>query len=225
METKRAAGFTIMELMIATVVFSVVLLLVTAGILQISRVYYKGLTESSTQNTARNIIDTIAQGIQFSGSEVGLTDGTTPGQDYSFCIGNKQYTYRLGSQVMNNPSSSDQSWHALVETRISGNGSCSGLAAQSLNQQTVNGRDLVGQRMRLAKFSIERLAADSDDRRYRVTVRVVYGDADLLRSPKNPSFPVEQAAMEPDATCQSVRAGTQFCAVSELSTVVVKRVQ
>lgn len=219
METKRSAGFTIMELMIATVVFSVVLLLVTAGILQISRVYYKGITESTTQNTARNIIDTISQGIQFSGSEVELTTGTDPGKDYSFCIGNKQYTYRLGSQVMNNPSSSDQSWHALVERRI--NGSCSGATTQSLNQQTVTGRDLVGQRMRLAKLSVENLEAN----RYRVTVRVVYGDADLLRSPSNPSDPVETAAMRPDAVCQSVSAGTQFCASSELSTVVVKRVQ
>lgn len=223
MATKRSAGFTIMELMIATVVFSVVLLLVTAGILQISRVYYKGMTEAATQNTARNIIDVISQGIQFSGSEVELTAGTEPGQDDSFCIGNKQYTYRLGSQVMNNPSSSDQSWHALVERRRSG--SCSGTATQSLNQQTVNGRDLVGQRMRLAKFSVERLDGSSSDNRYRVTVRVVYGDADLLRSPSHPNSPVTTAAMQPDVVCRSVRAGTQFCAVSELSTVVVKRVQ
>jgi len=56
-----------------------------------------------------------------------------------------------------------------------------------------------------------------------VSVRVVYGDADLLRSPSAPDSP--HAAMQPDATCQSVRAGTQFCASSELSTVVVKRVQ
>jgi prepilin-type N-terminal cleavage/methylation domain len=116
MVTKREQGFTILELMIATMVFSVVLLLVTAGILQVSRVYYKGLTESTTQSTARNIIDTLAQAIQFSGAEVTETHNVNPGKDDSFCIGNKQYSYRLGSQVMNNPSSSDQAWHALVET-------------------------------------------------------------------------------------------------------------
>jgi prepilin-type N-terminal cleavage/methylation domain-containing protein len=219
MGTKCERGFTILELMIATMVFSVVLLLVTAGILQISRVYYKGITESTTQSTARNIIDTLAQAIQFSGADITETPGTDPGVDYSFCIGNKQYSYRLGPQVMNNPEGNDQSWHALVERTVSG--SCGGLEAQSLNQQNVVGRDLVGQRMRLAKLAVEDLGSD----RYRITVRVVYGDADLLQSPSNPNSPVTTAAMQPDATCQSVRAGTQFCASSELSTVVVKRVQ
>ncbi|MBX6333759.1 prepilin-type N-terminal cleavage/methylation domain-containing protein [Candidatus Saccharibacteria bacterium] len=219
MVTKREQGFTILELMIATMVFSVVLLLVTAGILQVSRVYYKGLTESTTQSTARNIIDTLAQAIQFSGAEVTETHNVNPGKDDSFCIGNKQYSYRLGSQVMNNPSSSDQAWHALVERTVSG--SCSGIAAQSLNQQNVVGRDLIGQRMRLAKLVVK----DLGDGRYEITVRVVYGDADLLHSPSNPNSPIETAAMKPDATCRPVRAGTQFCATAELSTVVVKRVQ
>lgn len=219
METRRQQGFTILELMIATMVFSVVILLVTAGILQISRVYYKGLTESTTQSTARNIIDTLAQAIQFSGAEITETSGSDPGVDYSFCIGNKQYSYRLGSQVMDNPEASDQAWHALVERTVSG--SCSGIEPQALNTENVDGRDLVGQRMRLAKLAVEDLGAD----RYRITVRIVYGDADLLRSPSNPNSSIEVAAMQPDATCQSVRAGTQFCASSELSTVVVKRVQ
>lgn len=217
MKTNRKSGFTIIELMVATVVFSIVLLLVTTGILQISRVYYKGLTESTTQNTARNVIDTITQAIQFSGTEVTVTPGSDPGTDYAFCVGNKQYSYRLGTQVMDNPSGSDQAWHALVERTM--NGACNGAEPQSLGNQNVVGRDLVGKRMRLAKLAVE----DLGQSRYRVTVRVVYGDADLLRSPSSPSGTT--GAMQPDATCQSVRAGTQFCASSEFSTVVVKRVQ
>lgn len=217
MTTKRAAGFTIIELMVATMVFSVVLLVVTAGILQISRVYYKGLTESATQNAARSIIDTISQSIQFSGGDVTETPGSAAGVNYAFCVGNKQYSYRLGAQVKNNPSASDQTWHALVETTVGG--SCSGVQPQQLTDQAVNGRDLVNQEMRLSNLAVESL----DENRYRVTVRVVYGDADLLFSPSAPSSPT--GATRPDATCQPVRAGTQFCAASELSTVVIKRVQ
>lgn len=217
MMTKRTAGFTIIELMVATLVFSVVLLVVTAGILQISRVYYKGLTESATQSTARSIIDTISQAIQFSGGDVTETPGNGVGVNYAFCVGNKQYSYRLGSQVKNNPTESDQAWHALVESVVGG--SCSGVSPQPLTNQTVSGRDLVNQEMRLSNLQVEDLGED----RYRVSVRVVYGDADLLLSPSAPSSPT--GATLPDAICQPVRAGTQFCAVSELSTVVVKRVQ
>src|SRR5688572_1794031 len=95
-------GFTILELLVATIVFSVVLLLVTAGIMQITRVYYKGVTETNTQNTARTIVDTISQAIQFSGGDVTVTNpAAVPGTDYAFCVGNEQFSYRLGWQVEN----------------------------------------------------------------------------------------------------------------------------
>ena len=213
------AGFTILELLIATMVFAVVLLLITVGILQIARVYYKGITEANTQSTARTIMDEIAQAIQFSGGTVGAT-ATSPvsGTDYAFCINNTQVSYKLGSQVKNNPSASDQSWHAIVSRIVSG---CTGLGAQTLgNQSLLSGsRELMGENMRLANLDVDSLG----NNRYRIVVRVVYGDSDLLYSP---SAPTDSAgATRADAACRAIRAGTQFCAVSELSTTVVKRVE
>lgn len=216
---RPASGFTILELMIATMVFAVVLLLVTVGILQVTRVYYKGVTEANTQNTARTIMDEIAQAIQFSGGSVGTTV-TSPvaGTDYAFCINNTQISFKLGSQVRNNPSASDQSWHAIVSRVVSG---CSGLGAQTLGNQTLlsGSRELMGQNMRLANLDVDSLG----DNRYRIVVRVVYGDSDVLFSPSAPSDTA--GATRPDAACRPVKAGTQFCAASELSTIVVKRVE
>lgn len=213
------SGFTIVELMIATMVFAVVLLLVTAGILQVARVFYKGLTEANTQSAARSIIDDISHAIQFSGGDVDQT-ATSPvaGNDYAFCINNNQISYKPGYQVKNNPSAPDQTWHAIVSRTVSG---CSGLGAQTLGNQTLlsGSRDLLGQNMRLSNLEVTSLG----DNKYRVTVRVAYGDSDLLYSPSAPSDPA--GATRPDATCRPVRAGTQFCAISELSTLVVKRVQ
>jgi prepilin-type N-terminal cleavage/methylation domain-containing protein len=205
-----AKGFTIMELLIATVVFSVVLLVVTAGILQIARVYYKGVTESSTQNTARNIIDTVAQAVQFSGGNVTPTVGSpTPGTNYAFCVGNQQFSYRLGWQVENvhNPSL-NQTWHALAQNSAAG--CSSSTAAQNLTNQAINGRDLVGPHMRLANLSVTPAGGNS----WRIQVRVVYGDNDLLNNPTGTN-----------ASCRGQRAGSQFCSVADLSTVVVKRVE
>src|SRR6266545_6126580 len=144
------SGFTIMELLIATVVFSVVLLVVTAGILQIARVYYKGVTEANTQNTVRTIIDTISQAIQFSGGDVTSTPAiTTPGSSYAFCVGNQQFSYTSGWQVEDSPNVSlNQTNHALVQRSIAG--CSSSTAAQNVRNPSVTGRDLVGPHMRLA---------------------------------------------------------------------------
>lgn len=207
---ERSQGFSIMELLIATMVFAVVLLMVTAGILQIARVYYKGVTEANTQNTARSIIDTVSQAIQFSGGAVTPTPTTpAPGTDYAFCVGNQQFSFRLGWQVENRlDPTANQTWHALVQNSAAG--CSSSTAAQSMTAPTIVGRDLVGPHMRLSRLSVSNLGGNL----YAVRVTVVYGDNDLLNTPTAAG-----------ASCKGVQAGTQFCSISDLSTIVVKRVE
>jgi prepilin-type N-terminal cleavage/methylation domain-containing protein len=207
--TSSSHGFTIIELMVATAVFAIVLVVVTTGIIQITRVYYKGITESTTQETARGIMDVISQAIQFSGSDVVPTGTATVGVPAQFCVGNQQFSYILGYQLKDNPVVAQfESHHALVVDTLAGCSSSS--TPQDVRDQTVNGRELLGPRMRLSDLSVTSLGTDL----YRVHVRVVYGDSDLLNNPTTAT-----------AACQGVRAGTQFCAVSDLSTVVKKRVQ
>lgn len=204
-----------MELLIATAVFSVVLLLVTAGIMQITRVYYKGVTEANTQNTARNIIDTISQAIQFTGGNVTPTPASvTPGADAVFCVGDEQFTYRLGWQVEDrDDGASSQTWHALVQGSATGGCGSPG-TKPPLNQKDIGDRrDLVGEHMRLSALVVE--PVDTSNTMYRVRVKVVYGDNDLLSDP----------ATGPDTGCLGQQSGSAFCSVAELSTIVVKRVQ
>jgi prepilin-type N-terminal cleavage/methylation domain-containing protein len=220
----RDSGFTIVELLIATLIFSMVLVLITVGILQVARVYYKGVTETNTQNTARNIIDTIAQSIQFSGGTVTDAPGAVlPGSSFGFCVGNQLYSYTLGYQVADSPSPSKfQTYHALVQSTVSGSACSSSTGAQNVRAATVTGKEMVGAHMRIANLVVKRIPGTSS---FEVKVRVVYGDDDLLFSPSNPTAPGNTAATMPDAKCKGVRAGTQFCAVSDLSTVVQKRVE
>jgi prepilin-type N-terminal cleavage/methylation domain-containing protein len=203
-------GFTIVELMIATMVFSLILLLATMAILQITRVYFKGVTESNTQNTARSVIDTISQAIQFSGGPVATTSGSaTPSSPKAFCVGNTRFSYDTGWQLEDGSpdNTKHQAFHALVMDTFA---NCNQSTPQALGQQAVSGRELLSPHMRLSNVQVNNVGTNL----YRVTVRVVYGDDDLLGNPT--------AA---DAKCMGVTAGTQFCSVSELSTVVVKRVQ
>ena len=58
-------GFTIVELMIATVIFSMVLLVCSYAIIHAGRMYYKGMIMSKTQDTARKIIDSASDAIKY----------------------------------------------------------------------------------------------------------------------------------------------------------------
>lgn len=204
---RRDRGFTIIELLVATMVFAVVLLVVSSGILQITRVYYKGVTESNTQNTARSIMDVISQSIQFGGGDViGTASAPAPSTDYAFCVGNQQFSYRLGWQSEDKAEDipNNQLRHVLVQR------SASDCNPQDLSSQSIVGRDLVGTHMRLANLVVQNVGPNL----YRVQVRVVYGDNDLLFNPT-----------ATNASCKGQQAGTQFCATAELSTIVVKRVE
>jgi len=44
------SGFTLVELMIATMVFSVILLVITYGVVRFTNSYYKGLNSSTTNS-------------------------------------------------------------------------------------------------------------------------------------------------------------------------------
>lgn len=201
---KESEGFTIIELLVATSVFSVVLLALMFGVVQISHIYYKGITESNTQNTARNILNDISQSIQFDGGS--YTPPNVGGGNNRICIGSRQYSYLLGYELKSSYSSTlHQSPQVLVEQN--GIAACPA-SAPNLTNGSAPGKELMGQNMRLANLVITPLANNY----YKVEVRVAYGDDDLLSNPTGTN-----------ASCRG-RAGDQFCAVSDLSTIVQKRV-
>jgi Tfp pilus assembly protein PilW len=138
-----------------------ILLIVTVGIIQITRVYYKGLTEAQTQNTARAAMDDITQGIQFSGGTVSATQASTK----SFCIGDQQYSYALGKQL------GSQTTKALWKTNTPG---CSGNPAVA-----ASGKEFLSDKMRLSNLTVTSLGANL----WKVSLTVAYGDDDLLDNP------------------------------------------
>ncbi|HLC91522.1 MAG TPA: type II secretion system protein [Candidatus Saccharimonadales bacterium] len=195
-------GFTIIEMMISTVVFSLILLLVTYGILQIGRTYTKGVTETKTQQTARAVMDAITQDIQFYKSGVVTTNSA--GGKYVVCVGNNRYTAFLGQQLID--SAPD---HALlVDYALSGG--CTGAPQNQAApfEPSTNPVELLAPLMRVANLSVTPRSAGL----YEVHVRVVYGENNVLINPTGI-----------DASCQGGPIN-QFCAVSDLRTIVQKRV-
>lgn len=213
----RQYGFTVVEMLVALAVFSVVLVVVTAAIIQISRVYYKGVTESRVQTAARSIMDTVSQSIQFGGGAITDTVASpTPGASYAFCVNNLEYSYRPGYKLVDGTPGTNQTRHGMVVRTVAG--CIGGTSGQNLSGASVTGRELLSPNMRLSKMVVKNVGPNL----YQVQVRVVYGDDDLLFSPASPASPTGMLAQ--DATCRG-KAGRQFCAFSELNTAVISRVK
>lgn len=124
---KSSSGFTIVELMIALTILSVILVIGTVVLIQIGALYSKGINAADLQNANRNIVADVSGQLQFSGkvpsgctfndlSHVppldassttcyfstanihNIADGTTE-RVYAYCIANTRYTYVLGREL------------------------------------------------------------------------------------------------------------------------------
>lgn len=195
-------GFTIIELLIATLVFSVVTLVITTSVLQFTKQYYRGVVSSTTQSTARGIIDDISRSVQFNSD--GIFKLYRGSQVRGICVGgSKRYNFEPYQQVGGNR-------HGLVSDTYNGCGTATSplnLSGNS-NLSTPNARELLGEKMQVAKLSVE-----PSGEMYTINVKIVYGDNDLLKNPGTPNVECKTGA------------GSQFCAVSELTTTVKRRVQ
>lgn len=207
---QRTSGFTILELMVASAVFSIILLVIAAGAVSFTNSYFKGITSNKTQAAARSIMAALAQSIQF-GTTVHQSTGLGGAQ--GLCIDNTLYTYVVGQEVADSSpqATQHQGYHGLVETTGS---DCSGVTPVLPNTTTLptGSRELLGQHMRLAALTITPSGA-----LYAIRVRVVYGD-DALLTPtigSNPAWPSE--------FCAGNQSGSQFCAISDLTTTVEQR--
>ncbi len=152
-------GFTIIELMISTAVFSLVLAIISASFTKVGQLFYKGVITSKTQETARGLLDDLARNIQFNS---GIPTGVNP-----LCIGGNHYSFNLGAKVGVGP-------YSLVKTITSDDAACT----------AASGSEVLPSNMRLLDFRVVPLASAD---LYDVFVSVAYGDDDVLTPPINAS--------------------------------------
>ncbi|SRR5258708_4743726 len=215
-DKSKQAGLTVLELMIASSVFAVILLVIAVGVLSFSNDYYKGITSSKTQGTARLAMAQLTQAIQFS-KQLYFVSGTPA------CISteNQAFVFGLDKQVSTSPAAGNhQGNHALIavpgtscsggipgpaSTAIGGLGGVGSPATLPTGYQ-----ELLGQHMRLAILQVTNVPGAG--KVYAVHIKIVYGDDDLLTS-----------AVSSTMTCVGGMAGFQFCGVSDLSTTIGQR--
>ena len=211
-------GFTIIELAIATTVFSVLLLLSLGAIAQIGKMYYKGVTTAQTQDVSRAVSNEIIQSIQLNAGTVSntVTPPPGPGGTDSFCVGDTLYSYVIDRPMILNSSTTQ---HVLWAETLA---NCASVPhgpltlTQAVPSVGTGGRELLSSNMRLSKLVVTQVGPASAQL-YQVEIGIVYGDDDVL----NPND------IPPDhkhTKCTGNFASAQFCAVVNLDTTVKKRI-
>lgn len=220
-------GFTIVELMIATSVLSLMLIMITVLMLSIGRLYYKGINQARVQDSVRSITDEISKHLELGDNFYHVTSGA----EQAYCLGSTRYTYILYRQ-MGTDVSQMQSPHVLWRDNNPTPGSCPSILPNlSAATPTPGGTELMAPHARLINLSI------SGTSPYTVSVGEAYGDNDLLCDTGAPGdcnatgvgaymssiISGGAAPTSPLAIHCKGKTGDQFCATAKLTTTVVRR--
>lgn len=210
-KSNDSAGFTIIELLIATLIFSIVLVVILAAFVQISRLFYKGVNMSNLQNDARTVTQDIADDIQFAQNPPTFVKANSSGIGY-FCIGLHRYKYHLRYQV---GSSTNDNFGILRET-------VSSAAGCTLSAPGTDPEELLGNDMQLNY--INNLADSCTNGRCLVHVHVIFygGTSQGLFSTSDSSYSGDPWNA-PDAECTGSLTDSQYCATADYERTVLQR--
>jgi|SRR5665213_2280118 len=208
---KISRGFTIIELLIATSVFGLLLTIALAGFTGVGNIFYKGVAITQTQSSTSQLLRDVSSNIQ-TASAVSTPVNTNPGTGkgyWYFCAGGVRYSYILqqeidGSQDENLALSSPNM--ALVKDVLPSSSGCGAPCVSGCTTPFNNPQEMLTGRMRLMDFRIE----GGGNQLYNVYVTVAYGDDDNFNNVGDPNT----------IECKGGLSQQKFCAVNRLSTSV-----
>ncbi len=239
------SGFTVLELMISTVVFSVLLIGAATMLVQIGRLFYKGVVSSRTQEVTRNITDDISRTLQFGGEtpRVPANDLSTPAVDESalkvstpkgdvtinaFCIGSTRYSYIIDGQVNSSGSyglydpTNHQNYvpHGLWRDEYApGSVDCSPLNILDASAVQVSIETSKGREMLGEGMRLYSFGVPTQNGSLStLEVGVAYGQDDEILDFTDFDNGI------PNVRCTGVGLGSQWCATSKLKTTVFRRI-
>ena len=215
-------GFTIIELLIATAVFTVILIITAAALIGISQTYVKGSVEGNTQQTARKILSSISQDIQFNNnSSIILNPSSSSNTDeFYFCIGSDVYVYNLNKRLTSNPQSAQDSTWVLIRYT---NPICP-KSPPSMPPSSNDSRyeELMASGQRLGQLSISENSINNNPA-YTISIEIGYGANNVLNGTDTPPVNQINENTKYNYRCQT-GLDSSFCAVSSLTTTVAPRI-
>lgn len=236
-------GFTIIELMIATSVFSLILLVVAAGSLQIGRLFYKGFSGARAQTAAREIIEEVARAIQFGGSDpTAVTTVSVPpsGMPVSyFCIDNIRYSFAV--DVRNaafggyTGGADARAPHVMFRDKLPSPADCTGPANLACSDPNggppgctpsvgTDGQELMPYNMKLTEFSLAQAPGSTGSRFWCLRLGIAFGENDIhVRGDTQDCL--GNTVPNRVIRCVESNRGGHFCGVSKLHTTIQRRLR
>jgi prepilin-type N-terminal cleavage/methylation domain-containing protein len=219
---KHNSGFTVMELMIATAVFSVLLLISLVGFLQIGQLFYKGVNITRTSDVSKQVISSVKNDISFypgtaaitiqGPSQVSPSGGPTINR-YWFCAGQNRYSFILYRPLDSAAQATEMTldvsgWYrfALLKDRITVTPPACPNPFNTSGSAPINPgsvTELLGDKMRLARFTLTPIGTSL----YTLNVRIAYGIDEVLNNPTNENV-----------SCKSGSNNSRYCFVTQVRT-------
>lgn len=208
------AGFTIIELLFATIIFAAALVVILASFLQIGRIYYKGVSVASTNEATRTVVDDITSDVRLGlTNQIALPQPETPGSPYQyFCVGAHRYSYKInltGDPTLHQVTPSDINSPNVANPNGIILGNVSGGCPSPLNQIGTNNQQLLGVNMQLNRLDFNCTTLNGIDSCSLIIRVVFFGSVPSVLTP---------TATDPSATCQGNLLSTEFCSVAVFST-------
>jgi prepilin-type N-terminal cleavage/methylation domain-containing protein len=205
LKTNKSNGFTVVELMIATAIFSVIMLIGLYTFIRIGRYYTRAISIIRTQDATRNIEMDIANQLQLTS---GSYSTTTSGSSMVKCIGNKAYVYQVNI-------AEDGTGRALSSYEIAPS-SC------PINFDASTKRVILRNGTRLLQLDVTP-SPNASGPIFAITVSLLY----------EPDQTTQPALVDTSAgatnygswKCKTGISGSEYCALSSITTTVYKRVQ
>ncbi len=160
MVSKKQAGFTVVEFLIAISIFSTIMILAITVIMSISKLYQKASYTSQLNSTSRNLHQELAVNLTYHSQYVVLEAGDKQG----FCVGNDVYYYEL--------SSDSNIYEGLYKAQKTSTDPCTQAVVSTI---LANGVNLLPKNGFVTKLSI---ITDTSMRRIETSFRV--GTADMF---------------------------------------------
>jgi prepilin-type N-terminal cleavage/methylation domain-containing protein len=245
-------GFTIVELMIALSVLSIILVMATTLLIQIGRLYTKGVNAASLQNASRNLVANLSSTIQFNGEAPancidntpvttchGYSDVTDPTKTnpkdyngtriYAYCTGTTRYSYVLDRKLGHDQFSGVYTPHVLWRDAMRSKDSCLPL---DISSEAVKADDHSVEAVNSPSQGYEMLGNHMRLTRFKLVpqdpaTKEVYDIQVWMAFGDGDLVNIDTSgnpATAGSVTCNG-GPGTQFCSTSKINTSVARRLK
>lgn len=250
--SRSQRGTSIIESMLSIMLFGFFLLVIVSAFFMIGRIYFKAATENKTQQTVRNIVDSLSEAVRTAGIDIKpLECRTVDGGEVSvsppqnskmtpcesvnhleedhwkgYCVGGVGYIYRLGQQLKQvnlKPPQNGAFW--LLR-------SCDATktAYQNLEDNKDKSIELLQPQMRLVKFDLRNDVAGgsgTDNRLWLIDAKVAFGgDSDSTEEAREHDeeiFRTDDDKKRPEIV--GCKPRQTFCAVARLRTLAYQQIR